>query len=269
MSDAKNRTWIVGTVLVALVIGALTWFFGISPTLATASDLREQTDDARAQNDILEMQVVQLRADFDKLPEHRATLEQLRTQVPTTPALAAYLRELEVIATAKGVAITTITPSAAATVELAPPPMPVEPVAPAAADAPAEEQPADGGDTAVPAAPVAPVGPTAPAGMTAIPVTLAVVGTFDATTAFIADLQTATPRLFLVSGLTVTGQDEAEASAGRPATQVGDVEIVVTGYLYVLPEPSGAVVPVDPATPPVPLQGAVPGKNPFVPVQGS
>jgi len=268
MSDAKNRTWIVGTVLVALVLGALTWFFGISPALTTASDLREQTEDARAQNDILEMQVVQLRADFEKLPEHRATLEALRTQVPTVPGLASYLRELDAIAVAKGVAITNVSPSAAVDVVPAVPPLADVPAAPV--EAPAADQPAEAQDPAAePAAPVAPTGPTVPDGMAAIPVTLTVVGTYDATTGFLADLQGTTQRLFLVSGLTVTGQDEAEPSSGRPATQVGDLEIVVTGYLYVLPEPSGVAAPVDPATPPAPLPGAVPGKNPFVPVQGS
>ncbi|ADG74729.1 hypothetical protein Cfla_1832 [Cellulomonas flavigena DSM 20109] len=268
MSESKNRTWILGTVLVALVMGALTWFFGVSPTLAAASDLRDQTDDARAQNDVLELQLVQLRADFEKLPEHRATLESLRTQIPTSPALAPYLRELEAIATGKGVALTTFTPSPAAEVVLAQPVVPAAPAAPVDATADATEPAAQGDATAAPAAPAAPAGPTVPAGMAAVPVSLTVVGTYDAATGFVSDLQSLTQRLFLVSGLSVTGQDEAEPSAGRPATQVGDVEIVVTGYLYVLPEPAGVVVPADPAEPPAALPGAVPGKNPFVPVQG-
>ena len=94
------------------------------------------------------------------------------------------------------------------------------------------------------------------------------VGTYDATSAFLSDLQNGTQRLFLVSSLQGTSQDDAEASGGKPATGVGDLEVIVTGYLYVLPDSLGTAAVTDPGAPAPTLPGAVPGKNPLVPIPG-
>ncbi|HWS58761.1 MAG TPA: hypothetical protein VN257_09485, partial [Actinotalea sp.] len=100
-------------------------------------------------------------------------------------------------------------------------------------------------------------------GFVAMPMSVIVVGTYDATVNFLAALQTGTERLFLVTRWTATGQDESQASGGRPATAPGDLEFSIGGYAYVLTDPNAPTEPVEGAEE-QPLPGAVPGKNPFV-----
>ncbi|KQS97210.1 hypothetical protein [Cellulomonas sp. Leaf395] len=266
MAGAKKSTWVGGTVFLGLVIVAAAWFLAISPTMSAAAEVRDQAQQTREQNDLLEMKVAKLKADFEKLPEYKAQLAVLQQQVPTSAMLSDYLRQLDQIAIAHEVTITTITPATPQAVVVAAAPVAVAP-------APAESAPAEGASsTETPPAEgteaVAPPSGGAPAGFTAIPFALTVVGTYDNTNAFLYDLQHATARLFLVTGFTGTAQGDSEASGGKPETHVGDQELAISGLTYVLPDALGVPAPVDPnATPPA-LPGAVPGKNPLVPVDG-
>jgi len=94
---------------------------------------------------------------------------------------------------------------------------------------------------------------------------LNVVGTYDAVLAFVQALQTGTTRLLLLTDLQATSTPDADAGGGRPATKVGDLEVTIAGQLYVLPD-LAAAAPVDPQAPVPTLPGAVPGKNPLVPI---
>jgi Tfp pilus assembly protein PilO len=260
MAGAKTSTWIGGTVFVALVLMAAAYFLAISPTLAAAADVREQTAVAQSENDVLRASVVQLQADFEKLPEYRAELATLQTQVPTEARVADLLRELDAIAVARGVTLTSVNPGAGQAVVLA------APATPAPAVAPVVETEGKQADAPVDPATAAPAAAAVPQGFAALPVSVTVLGTYDNTLAFLADVQTAMPRLFLVSGLSGTAQKDAEASSGRPQTVVGDQELIVTGFAYVLPDRT--VVGDDASLESPPLPGAVPGKNPLVPIAG-
>lgn len=271
MGGAKKSTWIGGTAFLAVLMMAAAWFLAISPKMDEAAATRAETEQTIASNDILEMKVAKLKADFEKLPEYQAELAAVRVQIPTEAMLADYLRQIDAVAVAHKVTVTTITPSTPQTVVLATPaeaaaPSPTE----AAEDATeGEGDEAEGDDeaegtdtTAVPASTGGE--PGVPAGFTAIPVSITVVGTYADTLAFLYDLQNSTARLLLVTGFTSTAQEEAEAAAGRPETNVGDQELVITGLTYVLPD--ALAVPVE--AEPVPLQPAVSGKNPLVPIDG-
>lgn len=267
MAGAKKSTWIGGTVFVGVVIAAAAWFLAVSPTMSAASELRDQAEQTREQNALTEMKVAKLKADFEKLPEYKAQLAVLQQQVPTSAMLSDYLRQLDQVAAAHSVTITTITPSTPQAVSVAAPVV----VAPAPAETPAAEGESSSTDGTAPVVDPAAVPTTqggVPAGFTSIPIALTVVGTYENTNAFLYDLQNVTTRLFLVSALAGTSQDEAEASAGKPATAVGDQELVITGFTYVLPDALGVPAPVDPNAAPPALPGAVPGKNPLVPIAG-
>ncbi|AEE46124.1 hypothetical protein [Cellulomonas fimi] len=265
MSGAKKSTWIGGTVFVALVLAAAAWFFAISPTLAAAAEVRDEVEQTNTFNDLLEMRVAKLAADFEKLPEYRAQLESIRTQIPADAELAAYVRELDAIATAHSVTITAVSPGTPELVTVvvqqpaAPEPTTTEGEEPTGTDA---EQAAEAGAGTTTAA------PATPPSFTAIPFSITVLGTYDNVLAFVADLQAGTPRLMYVGGLLGTSQKAAEAGGGKPATADGDLELVITGQTYVLPDALAAAQPVDPAAPVPALPGAVPGKNPLVPVPG-
>jgi hypothetical protein len=102
----------------------------------------------------------------------------------------------------------------------------------------------------------APAAAAAPEGFVAVPVTITVLGPFLNSLAFLSDLQ-ADPRLFLITGIDGEGQGEAEAGDGRPATHVGDVEMVITGYLYVLSDPNAATGDTE-----EPADGSLPSLDP-------
>jgi Tfp pilus assembly protein PilO len=262
MPGAKKSTWIGGTIFVSFVIIAVAWFLAISPTLASASDSSQQTETTRQQNEILRVNIIKLQADFAKLPDYKAQLAAIRVQIPTDAGLSAYFRELADIATADSVTITAIAPKE---------PLSVVSAAPVAQSAPAPATPADATPAAAPAATPAATGKAGAgsAGFAAIPVSITVVGSYDNTVKFMSDVQASPTRLFLVAGVKGTAKDVAPKGNGLPATVLGDQELVITGFAYVLADPYAVPVPVDPAAKAPALPGAVPGKNPLMPYGGA
>ncbi|KSW28994.1 type 4a pilus biogenesis protein PilO [Cellulomonas sp. B6] len=264
MAGSKRSTWIGGTALAGVALGAGAWFLAISPAFDAAAEVREQTSQTVQRNDLLEMQVTKLAADYAKLDQYKAELAALQVQIPTTARLADLTRQIAQIAESRGVTITALAP---APPQLVVPPVAAAPAAPATTDAGAGTdgtEPAAGGAGGE-AAPVASPDVVVPAGLVAVPLSLTVVGTYDATVAFVGDLQGALPRLVLVTDLTGTSQEETEAGGGKPATARGDQEIVLSAFAYVLPDPAaGATAPEQPAAVPA----SVPGKNPLVPAAG-
>ena len=257
MGAAKKSTWIGGTVFVGLVVVVAAYFLAISPNLATASQTRTEVQSTQQSNDLLQLKLVKLKADFAKLPDYKSQLDALRGQIPTTAHMADYLRDVSTIAAAHSVTITALTPSVAQS---------VVPAAAAAVPAPAATTTSNSPDAVTTPTVAGPAVASAGfGGLIAIPITFTIIGTYDNAVAFLSDVQNATPRLLLVSGLTGTAQKDAPASAGRPATVVGDIELAVTGFTYVLPDVTA--VPAPAATPPA-LPGAVAGKNPLVPAAG-
>ncbi|WP_426592046.1 hypothetical protein ACPPVS_09595 [Cellulomonas sp. McL0617] len=267
MAGAKKSTWIGGTAFAAVLIMAAAWFVLISPQLANASETRSEAEQTRQQNEVLAMQVSQLKAEFAKLPDYKAQLAVIQQQIPTDAMLSDYLRQLDQIALAHSVTITSITPSSPTVVIPASAPVTAAP-APATDGSAATNGTAAATDgTAAPAAPAAPA-TGAPTGFTSIQFSIDATGSYDNTLAFMNDLQNGTARLFLVTGFTGTALQAAPSSGGKPAINDGDQDLIVTGYTYVLPDALAVPAPVDPnaATPPLP--GAVPGKNPMVKVSG-
>jgi Tfp pilus assembly protein PilO len=239
------------------VILVAAWFLAINPMLSAAADLRNQTSQVQQRNQVLQTQLTKLKADFAKLPQYKDQLTALRAQIPTDAELSAYLLQIDAIATARSVTVTALAPGAPeAFVGAAP--------AAAAATAPSPTAtPAPAGASGTQAGAAGAV----PAGFYDIPISMTVVGSYDASQAFLSDLQNATPRLFLVTSVAGTSQKQASAGGGKPATALGDEQLVVTGMTYVLtstyPAPAAA-----PSATPAPVQPAVPGKNPLKPVAG-
>jgi Tfp pilus assembly protein PilO len=271
MGGAKRSTWIGGTVFAALVIMAATYFLAVSPMLATASDTRAEVVATQQSNDALQRKITKLAADFAKLPEYKADLAAVRVQIPVGADLSGYLRQLDAIAVAHSVTLTTLGPSVAQKVVPA-----VSAAAPAAAvptpaptaESSAADATATGADSAGTGAAAAPAANAAPVGFAAIPFTMTVVGTYDNGLAFLSDLQNATPRLFLVTALTETSQSKTDAGGGRPATALGDIELTDTGFTYALTDPYAVPAAAAPAAAAPALPGAVAGKNPLVPLGG-
>ena len=276
---AKKSTWVAGAGVVAAGAVVGTWFLGIGPTLSAAADLRAQTESTEQQNAVLQAKLVTLQQDFAKLPQYKADLADLQVGIPTDLELGPYLDQLDAFAAAHGVTVIEVTPQAPQSIGTA-----------AAASAPTSGGSATDGATAAPSdttteAPAADgeatdsSGATAdttaaggegtaavPAGLAdliAVPVSFTVLGSFPGAVSFLHDVQESSSRLMLVSGITGLGQGDEEASGGRPATHRGDIELAVSGFLYVLPGEASSTEPDDGADTGLP-QGDV-GGDPVAP----
>ena len=266
MSGAKKSTWIGATAFGALVILLAAWFLGVSPALASASDLHGQADQTRQQNDLLQLQVNSLAAEFKKLPDYKAKLAAIQTQMPSDPKLADFLRQLDQTAVAHQVAILSVTPGTPTAVSIAA--TPAAAAAPAAGTAPAPD-PSPSPSVAAPGpAPAAATGAegavaSTPPGFESVNFSLQVQGTYANTLAFLYDLQNTVPRIFLVGGLQGQSLSQTPATGGHPASQVGDQLLTIAGLTYVLPDALATPAPAPTAPPALPAPN---GRNPLVPI---
>lgn len=236
MSLSKPHAWIAGTVVVCLLLTLATYFLLIGPKSAQAAELRDETATTQQANEQLKLKVDELKAQFAELPQRQAELAAIRQALPESSQLQTLTRELEKRAESTGVTLMTLSPGAAVPL-LAP-----VPVAPTPA-------PAIEGEAAAPVA-TATAQPVATSTLVSIPVTLTVVGTFESSEAFVLAVQTELVRDFLITTLNVVAEQKAAgASGGKPAVKNGDVNISMTGTVFVL-RPPAEVVPVPTASPP-------------------
>ncbi|RHA40541.1 hypothetical protein [Cellulomonas rhizosphaerae] len=261
MGGSKKRTWIGGTAFIAVVVAVATWFLLVSPNLAEASERRASAEDTRAFNDVLDLKLAKLKSDFGKLDDYKSELAAAEKKIPPSAKLETYLDGLDSIAVKRDVTITSVTAGTPETFVL---PKVKEPTPAATESADGSDATDDSSDTS--SSEEKDKGPKVPTGLTAVPVSVTVLGTYENTMAFLDDVHQRNARVFLVSALTGTSQKESDGSAGKPATSDGDQELVITGYIYVLPNGLAAAASEDPEGP-VKLPSN-PGKNPLVPVQG-
>lgn len=238
MRLTRSQLWITGTALLCAVILLAGWFLLIGPKRAEAADLRDQTANSALVNDQLELKIAQLKADFAELPQRKAELAAIKLAMPEETQLAALTRDLQALATGSGVTLMGITPGVAMPMVSA-----AQPVPAAAADGTATAESAE----TTTAAPVADPN----AGLSAVPVSVDVVGTFDASESFLKGVQSGMDRRYLVDGITATAETPAAATGGKPAVTNGDVTFTVTGRVFVL-----APVAAAPAAPAVGTTGA-------------
>lgn len=267
MGSSKLSTWVAGAVVGALLIVAGGWLLLISPVLTTASETREAAVSTQDSNAMLQVKIKRLAAQFEELDVYKGELAALRLQVPTTGELASYLRQIDAVAAQHSVTITAVLPGTGAELVVDPATVAVasggEVAELAAAPQPAAESAdaeGEGEGETVTDAP-ATTGATAPAGLVAVPISITAMGTYDDMAAFLADIQGATERLFLITTITGSRLDDTVAAGGRPATTLGDMELNISGLVFVLPPTVTA-----PAEDPGALPAPIPGKNPLVPL---
>jgi len=255
MTKSKTGGWVGATIAIGLVMALAAWFLAISPTLANAADTRDQAQSQRDQNTIAKQKLAALKKQFENIDALRAELAGLQLQIPTTEDTAAYRRELTTIATNHSVTVVSLSTG---TAEAA-----AAPVAPAPTPDAGAATAETGTETATDAAAPAPAAPTA--STYTVPVTLDVLGTYDNVLGFLQDLQTGTQRLLLINDLSGSSPAPADAVGGKPAIVEGDLELSISGELFVVPPVEAAVPAPDPAATPTPLQ-APNGRNPLLPL---
>lgn len=268
MKTSTTTAWILGAVALALALVAGGWFLLVGPTLSTASSTRQQAVGVEDSNLALTAKIATLKKQFKEIDTYKADLAALRAQVPATADTANLLRGLQAAAQASGVTLISVTPGT--------------PVAATVAQAAAASElsgagvtsdqsssgsatPSATADSATSKSSTSTGAGTTGGGLVALPLQIDVLGGYAATVAFLDQIQSTTGRSYFVTSIGMTAQKDAPASAGRPATTVGDSEIQLSGYVFVLPE-STTTPAANPSATPTPLPAAIPGKNPLVPV---
>jgi hypothetical protein len=245
---ATTTTWVGGAVFAAVLVAAGGWTFGVSPQLDAADVAETDTVTVVEQNAKLQRDIVELKAQFENLDTYKADVAALEVQIPRTAELADYLREVATVTEASGAFVVSVKPGVPLSVSDAPAPAP-------AADAASEpaagaEAPADTADATA----TAPVPSGVPAGFVAVPVDITLLGTVPQVATALASLQGSTARLFAVTSINGHGTEAKEASEGKPATNEGDLELIVSGFIYVVQVPDDAQAPAEDgaATPALP-----------------
>lgn len=203
----RNRVWMVGSALAAVVAMLAGWFLGIEPQLASASAADTSRAAVEVTNATHAAVLAQLVEDSRDRKQLTADFETLSASVPDGTAIPDFVNQLDALGETSGVTVTGLTVADA------------QPYTPAAA---------------TPAAPEAtPSALITPQSLAALEVKIAVNGDYGRVLQFVDGLQSGA-RLFLVTGITTQVDTE----------QLGLVGASITGLVYVLVPPGSIVAPV-------------------------
>ncbi|MCU1585285.1 MAG: hypothetical protein JWM49_1841 [Microbacteriaceae bacterium] len=218
----RNRLWTIGAVLVMVALVAGGWFLGIQPQVAAAAAADQGRATTNATNATAASLLASLKKDYSDLAPLKTRLATLEESVPSGNGMSSFVSEINSLAGAHGVTVNTIT--------VADPTPYTPPVAPAPTPSASASPSPSPSPSATAAAPAAPTGPAASPQVTnpkitaanfiAIPVTLAISGTYSDVLDVVSGLQSG-PRLFLVDALSTD-------------TKSGAVDATVGGLVYVL-----------------------------------
>lgn len=214
---SRNRLSLLLAFVAMAVVAVGGFFLAVQPQLAQASAAQTQETNVEKTNHASRLELTRLREQAAKLPAMRQELAQLSASVPDGADLSSFIADLDGIASASGMEVSSYTTSDAVAYA------PVAPAAPAAAAPSASPSAAS---TAAPAAAV-PTAPAAPAVVTngaitgenfsVIPVTIAVDGTFEQALAFLNGVQHG-KRLFLVTSISSAEKGGEDGTASDQST---------------------------------------------------
>lgn len=239
----SNRIKMIVAALSGVAVLALAFFLGVQPQLTAASAAADQRSSVEQQNQGLRSTLAQLVAENDKLSTLTADRDARRSSVPDGADMPELIRQLDDMASAAGVPVTSFTAGDAVSYTV-----PSSAEVPAADPAAGEPAAAEGSDTST-AAPAEAAVPTAPATVTdpsvtaanfsTIAVTVDIEGSYDQALDFVDRLQKG-PRLFLVTTIT---SSEPESGADGEAAAAGAQTWTIGGLVFVMQD--GATAPAD------------------------
>jgi len=248
--------WVAGTVALCFALLLGTWFLLIAPRSARADDLDDQNLAAHQQNDLLQIKLTQLRAEYEELPAQRTRLASILTQMPAQADMATFVRETSALAAASGVSLTGIVPGTTTTATgTAASGTAASGTAASGSTASGSDSGTASGGTAsgtqdqrstsssqgttsqsgtssATSGGTAAAGATIPSGgLVEIPLTVTVVGDYFKAVTFLKKLQQQSPRAVLVRALSVQVQDETS----EDQSVSGVVQMTIDGVVFALP----------------------------------
>jgi len=226
----KTRAgWIGLTVILCLVWALLGWFAYYSPKLDEISSLKEDTTSAKIANDELQVKVAKLGQQFTHIDEYRAAVASARTRLPADIALSSALDEIDAAAQRAGVVISDYEVDSGKDVDVTATGSGGSPKVPQAPASSSSSTSADGGAAAKDATAAKPV-------VVAVPITLTVYGSYQATTSFVDLLQAKSARYVLVSTVQLTALAASEAAGPTPEVKDGDLMTVLQTFIFTYPD---------------------------------
>lgn len=207
------RLWTFGSILVIVALLLGTWFIGISPRLDEASAANDTRSTVAAQNAIHSINLASLKEQFENIDELRADLDTLRAAIPDEANLADLIGEVNALAGQTRVSVTSMAFADA--------------VPYAAIEDPNQDPQL-----------LAAAGSVSPESFFAVPVQVAVNGTYADVMSFVRALQSG-DRLFLVHDLAL--------SSGVMSNEAV-VDLNITGQVFVLLDASDVKAPTTTTT---------------------
>jgi len=255
---SNGGIWIIGGAVIGVIVIVLGWFGLASPLLAAAAESDQQREAIEAINESERLVLAQMKEQYESLDELQLELEALRLSVPGDRDLNAYFDQLADAAGAAGVVLEDVTveaaiPYAGITTVVAPVPEP-EPSASADDEAEAEEPEVVTGGASPQQSELA--APTLPSvdlqnNLYVLPVKIAISADAKQATALLIALQTGDDRLMLINGVSLT---LGSALRGE-----------LTGFLFVVHDPSTGPVGALPDPEETPDPNATPTPGPTDP----
>jgi Tfp pilus assembly protein PilO len=105
----KDRFWIAGGCLVALVLALAGYFLLIGPQRSTTGERDTQAADARAEIPVLKKKLADLRKDNEKLDQYKTQLDKDRAALPENAGVPEYLRLMQTLGAQTGVSVDNVT----------------------------------------------------------------------------------------------------------------------------------------------------------------
>ncbi|MGU3410793.1 type 4a pilus biogenesis protein PilO [Microbacterium sp. M1A1_1b] len=229
---SRNRLTLLLAFVAMAVVAVGGFFLAVQPQLALASTARDQRASVEQTNAASRTELARLREQSAKLPQMQEQLAQLSASVPDSADLSSFIGDLNAVAAASGMQISSYTTSDA--VAYAPAAAAAGTSSAAAGTATPSATPAPSASASASAAPAAPAAPAAVTNaaitgqdFSVIPVTVAVDGTFAQALTFVDGIQHGS-RLFLI-----TNVSSAEKS-GEDGTESDESTWTFGGSIYVL-----------------------------------
>jgi len=186
MLQTRSQRWTASTILLCVVLVALSWFVLIAPSRSEASDLQQQAAAQETQNIALQQNIVTLKRQFATLPTTKASLASVLATMPITEDMPAVVDALRACEAHSGVKLISIVPGR--------------------------------GITLVPQA-----GKNSTT-VVQTPITVTLTGKFFQVSAFVGDLRGARmTRAYLIGGLDLTSADSGSTSGDITVTVVGAI----------------------------------------------
>ncbi|WP_062306213.1 hypothetical protein [Demequina subtropica] len=259
-AQQSTGVWMLAGTIVAVIMAALAWFLLISPEVDAAAEANDLAATAADHNDLIELQIAQMAALENDVPDWREQMAKIAMDMPPTPESDAVYRliaetmaslDLPVVQLGIGKA-TTVDPGALTETELptiaeaqgedpdAPASPEPTPSPEATVDATDDAGATDDGsgtstdETSDGASAGTPTSEVLFEGLQGMAVTITTEGDHATLLELLYTLSTQKDRFFTVTGLSIQQASEIDETPGRPALTRDDWTVTITGLVFSL-----------------------------------